>query len=237
MTEMVGRLYGVGVGPGDPELITPKAVRVLREAEVIFAPKSRGVKKSRALSVVEHLLKGKIIVELEFPMTRSKEILRRSWVEAVGRIYAELEKGKDAAFPTIGDPLFYSTFVHVAEKMKETHPNVEIKAIPGVTSLSACSADLVVPLGIEREKIAIIPASYGVDDLRPLRKAFDVIVLLKVSRHYRAVVERLEEAGLVDKAVVLERCGEGGAKTYSVREKSGKDLDYFSTIIVRGVRK
>lgn len=235
--EMAGRLYGVGVGPGDPELVTPMAAKVLREVDVVFAPKSKGVEKSRALLAVDHLLKGKIIVELEFPMTRDEEALKNAWRDAVERIYAELKKGKDAAFPTIGDPFFYSTFIHIAKGMREAHPGVEVEAIPGVTSLSACAADLGMPLADEGERVAIIPANYGVGDIAELRRAFDVIVLMKVSRHYDEIVKRLEEAEIADKAVLLERCGGGRASTYALRERVGKEVDYFSMILVRGVRK
>ncbi|MEE8168686.1 MAG: precorrin-2 C(20)-methyltransferase [Candidatus Hydrothermarchaeales archaeon] len=231
---MTGKLYGVGVGPGDPELVTPKALKVLNSVNIIFAPKSKGKKESLALSVVRGLLEGKAeIKELEFPMTKDAGVLEEAWENTVDEIYAELEKDRDVAFPTIGDPLFYSTFIYVMRKMKERHPKVEVEAVPGVTSLSACAVELKMPLGEGDERIAVLPASYGLENLGELSKVLDTIVLMKVSRNFNRILHTLEEHGLKEKAIYLSRCGSKGYYSATLDEMSGKEIDYFSMIIIR----
>ncbi len=236
--EMVGRLYGVGVGPGDVGLVTEKALRVLNSVDVIVAPKSKGAKASIALSVVKDKLKKDArVVEFEFPMTKDPAVLEKAWEDAVERIYLILAEDKNVAFPTIGDPFFYSTFIYVMRGMQRRHPEVEVKAIPGVTSLSACAVELGVPLGEGDERIAILPAAYGLDDIREIAGRVDTIVLMKVSRNYDEIIKNLEGAGLTDKAVLVTRCGTDEYSSSPLDAVSGRDVDYFSMIIIRGARR
>jgi len=233
---MAGVLYGVGVGPGDKELLTEKALKVLKSVDVIMTPKSKGAKESIALSVVREKLKEPEIVELEFPMTKDPEVLERAWEDAVEMIYNVLAGGKDVAFPTIGDPFFYSTFIHVMKRMRDRHPDVDVKAIPGVTALSACSVELGAPLGEADERIAILPATYGLDDISEIASSMDTLVLMKVSRNYDAIVKKLEEAGLKENAILVTRCGTEEYSSSTLDAKVGEKVDYFSMIIIRGAR-
>lgn len=229
-------LYGVGVGPGDAELVTEKALRVLNSVDIIVAPKSKGARESIALSVVKGKLGKEVrIVELEFPMTKDPGVLERAWEDAVESIHELVADGNDVAFPTIGDPLFYSTFIHVMKGMQRRHPEVEVRAIPGVTSLSACAVDLGAPLGEGNERIAILPATYGLSDIREIAGIVDTIVLMKVSRHYEEIVEELEGAGLKDKSVLVTRCGTEEYSSSPLDATPGGEVDYFSMIIIRGV--
>ncbi|MEE9593793.1 MAG: precorrin-2 C(20)-methyltransferase [Candidatus Hydrothermarchaeales archaeon] len=234
---MPGVLYGVGVGPGDSELITEKALRVLNSVDVIVAPKSKGAKESLALSVVKGKLEKKSeVVELEFPMTKDPAVLEKAWEDAVEKTYLLLSEGKDVAFPTIGDPLFYSTFIYVMRGMQGRHPEVEVKTIPGVTALSACAVELGAPLGEGDERIAILPASYGIEDIREVALRVDTIVLMKVSRNYDVIVRELEKAGLKEKAVLVTRCGTEEYSSSPLDAAVGGNVDYFSMIIIRGAR-
>jgi precorrin-2/cobalt-factor-2 C20-methyltransferase len=234
---MAGVLYGVGVGPGDEELITEKAMRILNSVEVVVAPKSQGAKESLALSVVKEKLREDVeILELEFPMTKDKTALEKAWGNAVERIHGILAEGKDVAFPTIGDPFFYSTFIHVMGGMKALHPEIEVRAVPGVTSLSACAVDLGRPLGEGDERIAILPATYGISDISEIADSFDTIVLMKVSRNYEGIVRELERTGLKERAVLVGRCGTDEYFSSPLDEALGGKVDYFSMIIIRGAR-
>src|SRR4030067_1997224 len=133
----IGKLYGIGVGPGDPELLTLKAVRVLGEADVVAIPKSKEESDSIALSIVKGAvdLSKKETVELVFPMTKDKEVLRKAREEAAVAIADRLKAGKNVACITLGDPMFYSTFSYLIPLVKERLPEVHIEIIPGISSV------------------------------------------------------------------------------------------------------
>lgn len=141
----IGTLYGLGVGPGDPELITVKAFRLLQQTPVIAYPKKRMGSKSYAHQIAEMYVQpadgNKEMLGLVFPMTRDPEILEREWNNTVELVWERLSEGKDVAFVTEGDPMFYSTFIHMMRVMQEEHPEVPIVTVPGVSSfLGAASA-------------------------------------------------------------------------------------------------
>ena len=125
----LGTLHGLGVGPGDPELITVKAFRVIQESPVIAYPRKRKGSKSYAHRIVEVYIRPeeKEMLGLVFPMTKDESILNREWNETVEKVFQKLSEGKDVAFVTEGDPLLYSTFIHMMKLMQELHPEVEIK--------------------------------------------------------------------------------------------------------------
>ena len=136
-----GTLYGIGVGPGDPELITLKALKTLGRVAVVFAAASSGNKYSLAVEIASpHLKEGVPVVHLGFPMTRDKMRLAEAWAENGEKVAETLKNGKDAAFITLGDPLTYSTFGYILETIRETYPDIPIKIIPGITSYQAGAA-------------------------------------------------------------------------------------------------
>lgn len=155
----IGKLYGIGVGPGDPELLTLKAYRILKEVDMIVAPRSREDKRSLALLTIEKIIKERenelIIIEPMFPMTKDQAKLDFYWKKAKEEV---LEKGKGSetmAFVTLGDPSMYSTFYRFLEIFKDIVDEIEV--IPGVTSFSACSSIAKVPLAEGNEIVSIIP--------------------------------------------------------------------------------
>lgn len=231
---MTGRLYGVGVGPGDPELLTLKGMRVLQEADVISAPVSEPHGGSMALGIVEKkgLLRGKEVLRLVFPMTRDKEVLRKSRRDAAERIMRELEKGRDVAFVTLGDPGLYSTFTYLVEELGE---KIDIKTVPGVTSISACLAASNESLARGTEGTAILPASEAEGRLGELLEDFDSVVLLKAKR-VKDIIEELRELGALGNALVFAKCG---SDDFQVLPLSGLDTskrEYFSMILIRGLK-
>lgn len=157
---MIGTLYGLGVGPGDPELITVKAFRKLKDAPVIAYPKRRRGSKSYAHRIVDVYLKPgeKEMLGLVFPMTKDPDILEREWLKTVETVWGKLEQGKDVAFVTEGDPLLYSTFIHLMNLMKRRHPEVEIQTVPGISSINGVASRLGIPLAEGDDHIAIVPA-------------------------------------------------------------------------------
>ncbi|MHB9093975.1 MAG: precorrin-2 C(20)-methyltransferase [Eubacteriales bacterium] len=232
---MKGKIYGIGVGPGDPELLTVKACRVLKEIDVLCVPKSKAEKDSLALSIVKGMVNREFeILELLFPMTHDKETLKRHWDMATESMAEKAREGKSLAFITIGDPMFYSTYAYVLERVKKIHQDIEIETIPGITAFAACSSFINEPLTEGDERLAIIPAAYGISAIREALEKYDNVVLMKVNRLYDEVAGLLKEMGLLGKAVYISRCGyEDQYYTTDIEGLVGKEKDYMSILIVR----
>jgi precorrin-2/cobalt-factor-2 C20-methyltransferase len=232
-------LYGVGIGPGDPELITLKAVRILKGVDVIAVPKSKEEATSLALDIIRGVLdlKDKEVVELIFPMKRNQMELVEAWEESRMQVIERLEGGRDVAFITIGDPLFHSTFIYLLEALCRESPEnrfYNIEVIPGVSSINAASALSCTPLAKSGERMAVIPATYGDEKLKETIEEFDTVVLLKANKAIDGIITVLEESGLKENAVFVSRAGLAGERvTRDLYSLKGKELDYFSIIIIK----
>ncbi len=245
---MAGRLYVVGIGPGDPELLTLKAVRILKEVPCIFVPKGREEGSSLALSIVQKALTldKKELVEAYFPMrktVRSAEFGARSaedrqeldtkWNETVDAVLNRLDRGIDAAFITIGDPALYSTFFYLYDRLLERKPSLAIEIVPGISSINAAAARAGLYLGLGNERIAILPANY-LDNLKETLEKFDTVVLMKVNKVFGTVRDTLTKMDLAAKAVYVARAGMDDERIYKdIGQVQEKDLNYFSLVIVR----
>lgn len=230
----IGRLYGVGVGPGDPELITLKAQRILSQVSVIFVPKKDTGHESYAGSIISGLLRSPTqkVVELVFPMQKSA--LQSYWERAAEEIWQHLAQGEDCAFVTEGDPLFYGTFVYILSIFQERHPEVAIEVIPGISSINAAAASAMLPLSSGRERVAIIPATYEDKALRETLESFDTVVLLKVNTVFDRILDVIEELKLVDRCTYIRRCTTKDEEIVKdIRKLKGRNLDYLSLLIVR----
>jgi precorrin-2/cobalt-factor-2 C20-methyltransferase len=229
---MKGKFYGVGVGPGDPGMLTLKAVRVLEKVDVICAPVSKAGRESSALKVVKDkgLAEDKRVMRLVFPMTRDERVLQEYWRKAGRRIRRQLEKGRDVAFITLGDPTFYSTYLYVLEELRGEE--VEVETIPGVTSVSACLAAGNLALARGDEKVAVLPASQARGKLEALLREFDSIVLLK-SKDLRGIAEELKTLGAEEDAWVFARCGSRDFVSHRLSALKGKEGEYFSMVLIR----
>lgn len=231
-----GAFYGVGVGPGDPELITIKAVNVLKAADIVAVPRSADKGSSRALDIVKGIVdfNGKEILELPFPMTKDRAALEASRRQAASSVAERLAAGQDVAFITLGDPLFFSTFSYLVPFIKEFEPGAAIKSVPGVTSFSAAASCLSVPLAETDERVIIVPAAYELDKVREALSSADTIVLMKVNRAIDGIIDLLSEAGLADKAFFVSRAGWPGEELITdIAGLRGSKPDYFSMIIIR----
>lgn len=231
-----GKLYGIGVGPGDPELLTLKAVRVLKEVDVLAIPKSKEESDSIALSIVKEAvdLAKKETLELMFPMTKDKRVLIKAREEAAAALADKLKVGKDVACITIGDPMFYSTFSYLIPLLRERVSEAEIEIVPGISSVMASAGAAVMTLTEADERLAVIPATYESDKIRHILETFDTVVLMKVNRVFEKILGLLDELGLKENAVFIERCG--GENQRVVRDLDslkGEKLDYLSMVIVK----
>ncbi|WP_245864333.1 precorrin-2 C(20)-methyltransferase [Paenibacillus donghaensis] len=230
-----GTLYGVGVGPGDPELITVKACRLLRECPVIAYPAARKGGKSYAHEIVNMYVNAeeKILLGLVFPMSKDSVLLENSWKRTAELCWEELRLGRDVAFVTEGDPNLYSTFIHLARLMQELYPGVTVVSVPGISSVLGAAAALERPLADGNERLGIIPAT---DDREALREALlhhDTVVFLKVAKVLDTVLDVLEELGLGGKASVVTKVSSPYEAIWlDARELRGQPLEYLSLMVV-----
>jgi precorrin-2/cobalt-factor-2 C20-methyltransferase len=228
-------LYGIGIGPGDSKLLTIKAKEILEDVSIIFVPTARHDGGSRARSIVEKAISKKAnFVELLFPMTKDKKILRDAWDKAARKIVEELEKGKDAAFVTIGDPFIYSTYIYLLKTLLLDFPHIKTKTIPGISSFNSAASSAQIPLIVGNERLAILPATKNLKGLKGVFKGFDTVVLMKVGRKLDEIVHLLEEWGLIKNAVFASNVGCDNEKVvYDLTSLIGKRVGYHSLIIVR----
>lgn len=230
-----GTLYGIGVGPGDPELVTVKAVRILQSVPVVFVPVARPGGESLAARIAApHLPATAEVVPLLFSMRAEGAVMAKHWEQNAAVISTRLATGEDVAFLTEGDPSLYSTFQHVAGCLRRQHPNAPIQVIPGVSSVQAVAAAAGIPLADADDRLAILPATYEDETLTAALQDFDTVVLLKVASALERVLDRLDALDLTTGARCVVRCGQPGEQVITdVRTLRGTKLDYFSTMIVR----
>ena len=230
-----GRLYGIGVGPGDPELLTLKAQRVLQSVPLICVPQAETSKDSYALSIVREFIchEKQEIVRFFFP-TNDEKTAGDVWRNAAEMLAGRLESGNDAAFITEGDPMLYSTFLYVLESIKANNPELRVEIVPGVSSVMAAAASSGVPLAAHGQSLAILPAAYGIEKLRETIAIHDTVVLMKVNRSLLRALSDLEDLGLDKKAVYIKRASTDREQVVrDLRKLGAEDLDYFSLLIIR----
>jgi precorrin-2/cobalt-factor-2 C20-methyltransferase len=237
-----GTLHGVGVGPGAPDLLTLRAVETLKRADVLALPRSSDYGSSMAWKIIEPII-GKISGQerlfLTFPMSKEPARLRRAWDAAFAKIGEHLERGRSVAFATEGDPSLYSTFVYLRREAPVRWPGIRVEVVPGVSSITAVPAVIGAPLADGLERIAIIPANYGVDDLVAILNTFDTTILMKIGSEMPKVVAALERTGLIAKAVYVAKATMREQRIVTnLREVQTERGDCFAMVIVtRGERR
>lgn len=237
---MQGRIYGIGVGPGDPELLTLRAARLIREAPVIVAPRPAPDAESFALSIVAGMVdpaRQKVITPV-FPMSMDKAVLDGAWSDAAKLVAAELSAGNDVAFLTLGDPSLYSTYSYALAKITALLPGVANEIVPGVSSVSLAAARSGVDLGLGGDRLAIMPMGRDMDVVASALASFDTVVLMKVNRSFPKLVELLERTGNLAGSVYVSRCGTDKERIIrDLKSITESELDYLSLVIVKTGRK
>lgn len=232
----MARIYALGVGPGDPELLTRKAERILRRVQVVCAPSANPADSSYALSIVEPFIersRQQVIIQ-NFPMSKNREELKPFWEEAAREAAESARSGKEVAFITIGDPFLYSTFLYLYSILRGKYPDVPVEVVPGITSINAAAIAAGVPLAAASERLAIIPAAFEERELRQVLLDFDTVVLMKVNRVFDLVYALLKELGLEKKAVFIRRVGSPEEEViFDLESLIGRKLDYLSLLIVK----
>ena len=200
---MTGVLYGVGVGPGAPDLLTLRAVNALGKVDVILAAASPRNDYSTALETARpHLRPDVRLLRLEFPMTRDRTVLHEAWRVAAEATQQVLEAGENAAFLTIGDPLVYSTFGYLMRTLKKSAPHLPIEIIPGITSIQAAAACTETILCENSETLSILPGINSREELELALHDADTAVILKAYRNLPAIVEALRSTGRLDSCIL-----------------------------------
>lgn len=231
---MSGKFYGIGVGPGDPDLLTLKAAKIIKESDVIIAPRTEKKQSSTALEIARPFIREEAqILELVFPMVYKEDQLSSAWEYNKNVILDLLKKGKIVAFLTLGDPLLYSTYIYVYRLLHDCGNPIE--TIPGITSFCAAGSRLGFPLVEGNDIISIVPATNTEEKLDKVMAMSDNIVLMKVYKNFNQVIEKLHLHGLADHAVMVSKCGmEDEEVVYNLKDlQDDHKVNYLTTILAR----
>ena len=211
---MKGKLYGVWIGPGDPELLTLKALRVIRESQVIALP-GKEPRETVAYKIVRGAypeIDRKTLVAVDMPMTKDPEKLEASHNAGAAAVMEYLDRGMDVAFPTLGDPTVYSTYLYVHKRVAAAGYDTEI--VSGITSFCAVAARLNMGLVEKAEPLHVIPASYQIEEALKLP---GTKVLMKAGKKMAEVKKMLQEQNL--SAAMIENCAMENEKIYRSAEE------------------
>lgn len=234
-TSPVGRLYGIGLGPGDPDLVTVKASRLLARLPYVFAPKADDASASIARSIASaHAGAAVEFRELVYPMTRDLGQLEQRWREAAEVVVDVLASGHDAGFITLGDPMLYSTFSYLMRAVRQLLPAAEIEVVPAVMSFAASAALTQFILGERDSKLTVAPAPDDKGAMDTLIGRGGRLVLMKVGKRLPQLVEWLREAQCLHTARLVVRAGLPGQQIFDDLSQI-PDLEragYLSTLLV-----
>ena len=227
---MTGTLYGVGIGPGDPELITLKGLRCIRRVPVIAYPAPpEGDSLARAI-VAPHLPGGQTEIVIRMPMVAARFPAQEVYDRAAREIGGELEAGRDVAVLCEGDPFFYGSFMYLFGRMAERYP---VEVIPGVSSLTACAAVLGAPLVARDDVLTVVPATLEAGELRRrLAEGGEAAAIVKVGRNLEKVRGVLADLGLADDARYVEHATMASQNILPLAAVADGAAPYFSMILV-----
>ena len=229
---MDGKFFGVGVGPGDPELLTVKAVKAIKISDVIIAPKTEKKEGSVALKIAEPYISDAEIIFQTFPMVKNFEDSKEIFQQNANQILKFLRAGKNVAFLTLGDPMFFSTYIYVYELLKNS--GAQIETIAGVPAFLAIASHVGRAAAHGNDIVTIIPATAPKEKIVDALKFSDATVLMKVYKNFSEVVELLESENMIENAVLVSRYGLDDEKIlYDVKAHQSDKLNYLSTILTR----
>lgn len=233
----VGIFYGIGVGPGDPELLTLKAIKILKKIDAVIAPKTEKKSDSLALSIVENFLRDDVeIIYQTFPMIKNFSESKIVFKSNVQEIINLLDAEKNVAFLTLGDPMFYSTYIYIFQLLQDR--GIKIETIPGIPAFLAISSYIGRPAVFGNDIITIIPATADKSKIQDALKFSDSTVLMKVYKNFPEIVELLDAENMLDAAVLVSRCGLQNEKIFTnLQEHKSEKINYLSTILTRRTEK
>ena len=234
-----GKLYGVGVGPGDPDLMTLKAARALARAPVVAHFRKRG-RPGHARSIAEGMLApGALELPLDYPLTTEVPFDSDAYRSATTAFYdaaartlaGHLATGRDVALLCEGDPFFYGSFMHIYHRLAGAH---QVEVIPGITGMSACWTRAGTPITHGDDVLTVLPGTLALDALIERMRVADALVVMKLGSNFDKVRRALTQTGLADRAIYVERGSMAGEIVLPLRDKSGNEAPYFAMILVPG---
>lgn len=228
----LGKLYGIGVGPGDPDLLTIKAVKALEKIDILYTPKASKGGNSTAKKIIEGYIREDLLVkERYFPMVNDVETKIKAWDDIAKEIIEDVQSGRNVGLVSLGDPMIYSTYVYILERVEE---KIDVETIPGISSFNNISSSNNFPLSMDKEAMAIVPSTENIDRIRRILTDFDSVVLMKVYKNFKEILELIFELGLKENAILVSNSSMDSEQVY-IDLDHVYELDaigYFSTIIV-----
>ena len=230
-----GKLYGIGVGPGDPELLTVKAVKAIESADVIISPTKKMGKPSIALQIAKPYIKPETkLVVMDFPMlslSAERETLEKQWSENADQIQSMLNWGKTAVFLTLGDPMVYSTYSYVMEFLLDR--GMEVETISGIPSFCSLAAHLNLPLTQGEESLGVVGMTQSEDEVAAVIDAHQNVVVRKVSANAAGLAKALRDRHLEDHFVMISNIGMDSEKVTRDIADLEKKVPYLSTVLIK----
>lgn len=225
---MSGKLIGVGLGPGDPDLLTLKAASALETASVVAYPTLPGTSSFARSIAADFLAPGVEEIAIEVPMTPAREPAQAAYDEGAARIAAVLEAGQDVAVLCEGDPFFYGSYMYLHARLSD---RFDSEVIPGITSLSAASAALGLPLVARNDRLTVIPGPRDTDELTQRIENAEAVAIMKVGRHLGRIRQVVEDLGLLDNSTYVERATLPNQRLLPLAE-APDPAPYFSLILI-----
>ncbi len=229
---MKGKLIGIGVGPGDPELLTIKAVNTIKKLDVVICPEAKTGKGSFAFDIAKQYIQNHTeVLVLLFPMVHDMEVMQRSWKENAAIIEQKIREGKTVGFITLGDPAVYSTYMYILPYLSD---DIIVETIAGITSFSAIAATQNLPLVLWEESFGVTALKKGAQSVEKVLDVYDNTVIMKPSHDPQRLAEILEEKDLADKFVLISKCStDEEIITRDINDLKRGDIPYLSTLIVK----
>lgn len=229
----MAKFYGIGIGPGDSELVTVKASRLLGQLDLLYTPEAKKGSKSFALSIAEPYLGEQLeIKQRHFPMVASNSEKEAQWRAIAAEIVADVQTGKNVGFITLGDPMVYSTYSYLLQLVRE---DIETQTVPGITSFSSMASSLGQPLTMDEESLAVLPATAPAEKIDAALALHDSIVLMKVANHLDVVLPLLKKHGLLGQTYLVSHASGEQEQVMKGLEELSPDskLTYFTSLLVK----
>ena len=228
----MAKFYGIGTGPGDSSLVTVKAVNTLKILDILYTPEPKKGTDSLALSIVKEYIPDTVeIKQRHFPMNSDSVEKMAAWDQVAEEIVTDVKGGKNVGFITLGDPMIYSTYVYVMERLID---EIEVETIPGISSFSNIASNQNFPLVMDTDPLIVIPCTMEEEKIDAELQTYDCIVLMKVYKNFKQIIEKLEKYDLIDNAILVSNSSQDREVVYKdlrdvhLQEK----ISYFSTILV-----
>jgi len=225
----MAKFYGIGTGPGDSTLVTIKAVNTIKMLDILYTPEPKKGGDSLALSIVKEYVPDTVeIKQRHFPMNNDSVEKMASWDAIAAEIKDDVKAGKEVGFITLGDPMIYSTYVYIMERLMD---EIEVETIPGISSFSNIASNQNFPLVMDTDPLMVIPCTMEEEKIDAALQTYDCFVLMKVYKNFKEIVQKLEKYDLIDSAILVSNSSQEVYKDLRDVHLQEK-ISYFSTILV-----